>query len=116
MTCRISSRIVSGIVVIDLSGRLDFLEFSLREEVQKLLGQGNSEFVINMAEVPYVDSFGLGQLITIWTSIQRVGGKMTLLWPTPQVQKLFQLSKLDSVFAIWIEEHHALGRRSQIAS
>jgi anti-sigma B factor antagonist len=116
MTCRVTSRAVSGIVVIDLSGRLDFLEVSLREEVQRLLGEGSREFVINLSDVPYVDSFGLGQLITIWTSIQRAGGKMTLLWPTPQVLKLFELTKLNTVFTIWNEEHHAVGGRSQAAS
>ena len=116
MTCRVTSRAVSGVVVIDLSGRLDFLEVSLREEVQKLLEQGSREFVINLADVPYVDSFGLGQLISVWTSVQRAGGKMTLLWPTPQVLKLFELSKLDSVFTIWNEEHHVAGFRSHAAS
>jgi anti-sigma B factor antagonist len=115
MTCRVASRVVSGVVVIDLSGRLDFLEVSLREEVQKLLGQGSREFVINLAEVPYVDSFGLGQLITIWTSIQRLGGKMTLLWPTSQVLKLFEMTKLNTVFTIWNEEHHIIGRRNRVA-
>jgi anti-sigma B factor antagonist len=116
MTCRVTSRAISGVIVIDLSGRLDFLEVSMREEVQKLLEQGSREFVINLAEVPYVDSFGLGQLITILTSIQRAGGKMTLLWPTPQVLKLFELSKLDTVFTIWNEEHHAVGVRNRAAS
>jgi anti-sigma B factor antagonist len=116
MTCRVTSRAVSGVIVIDLSGRLDFLEVSLREEVYKLLEQGSREFVVNMADVPYVDSFGLGQLISVWTSIQRAGGKMTLLWPTPQVLKLFELTKLDTVFTIWKEEHHPVGVRSQTAS
>ena len=116
MACRVTSRAVSGVIVIDLSGRLDFLEVSLREEVQKLLGQGSREFIINMADVPYVDSFGLGQLITIWTSIQRAGGRMTLLWPTPKVLKLLELTKLNLVFIIWNEEHHVVGARSKGAS
>ena len=116
MTCRVTSRAISGVVVIDLSGRLDFLEVYLREEVQKLLGQGSREFVINLADVPYVDSFGLGQLITVWTSIKRAGGKMTLLWPAPQVLKLFELAKLDTVFTIWNEEHHVIGPRSHTVS
>jgi anti-sigma B factor antagonist len=116
MTCRVTSRSVSGVVVIDLSGRLDFLEVSLREEVQKLLEQGSREFVINLADVPYVDSFGLGQLITIWTSIQRAEGKMTLLWPTPQVLKLLELTRLNTVFTVWNEEHHVAGVRSRTAS
>jgi anti-sigma B factor antagonist len=116
MTCRVTSRTVSGVAVIDLSGRLDFLEVSLREEVQKMLEQGSREFVINVADVPYVDSFGLGQLITVWTSIQRAGGKMTLLWPTSQVLKLLELTRLDTVFTIWNEEHHVAGVRSQAAS
>ena len=110
MSCRLTSRIVSGVAVVDLSGKLRFLEFGLRDEIQKLLAQGHREFVLNLTDVSYIDSFGLGQLISNWTSIQRVGGSMTLLRPTPEVRKLFAITKLDTVFTIGDEQHYISGQ------
>lgn len=100
MSCRITSRVVSGVAVVDLSGKLRFLEFGLRDEIQKLLAQGHREFVLNLVDVSYIDSFGLGQLITVWTSIKRVGGQMSLHRPTLEVRKLFEITKLNTVFTI----------------
>src|SRR5438067_473374 len=108
MTCRIASRIVSGVIIVDVSGRLSVLEVALRDYLQKFLEEGHRDFVLNLSNVSFVDSFGLGQLISVWTSIQRSGGKMTLLRPPAQVQKLLQSTKLDTVFMIWADEQHAI--------
>jgi anti-sigma B factor antagonist len=98
MPLSIKTTIVSGVVTLDVSGRLCFLEVALRDRVEELLKAGHREFVLNLADVPYIDSFGLGQLIYIWTSIQRESGQMTLLRPTDHVRRLLQITKLDSVF------------------
>jgi len=98
MPLSIKTRIASGVVIVDMSGRLCFLEVALRDRVNELLEAGHREFVLNLADVPYIDSFGLGQLIAIWTSIGKKSGQMTLLRPTDHVRKLFQITKLDSVF------------------
>jgi len=98
MSLAITSRIVSDVVIMDLSGRLCFLEVALVDRVNKLLDDGHRDFVLNLAEVPYIDSFGLGQLIAVWSSIEKNSGQMTLLRPTDFVRKLFQITKLDSVF------------------
>jgi anti-sigma B factor antagonist len=66
--------------------------------LERMLEAGHREFVLNLADVPYIDSFSLGQLIAIWTSIRSKSGQMTLLRPTDQVRRLFQITKLDSVF------------------
>jgi anti-sigma B factor antagonist len=108
MSLAITSRIVSGVVVMDLSGRLSFLEVSLREHVSELLEEGHREFVVNLEDVPYIDSFGLGQLVSIWTSIRNKGGHLTFLRPTDRVQHLFQISKLNTVFQISGEEAQAV--------
>jgi anti-anti-sigma factor len=76
----------SGVVMVDVSGRLCFLETALLDRVNELLGAGHREFVLNLANVPYIDSFGLGQLIAIWTSIGRKCGQMTLIRPTDHVR------------------------------
>ena len=107
MSLAITSRLVSGVVIVDMTGKLRFLEVTLRERISALLEAGHHDFVLNLASVPYIDSFGLGQLITIWTSIESGGGHLTLLRPT-QVRKLFQITNLDSIFHISEEEADAV--------
>jgi anti-sigma B factor antagonist len=104
----ITSRIVSGVVIVDLNGRLCFLDVGLREQMNELLEEGHRAFVVNLANVPYVDSFGLGQLITIWTSIRSRGGQLILLRPTDHIQALFRIAKLNTIFHISSEEAHAI--------
>jgi anti-sigma B factor antagonist len=104
MPLSIKTRIESGVVFVAVSGKLCFLEVALLNCVNELLASGHREFVLNLAEVPYIDSFGLGQLITIWTSIRSSSGQMTLLRPTDHVLRLFQITKLDSVFHLSAQE------------
>ena len=100
MSCQITSTIISGEVVIDLAGRFCFLELALRDQIQKLLEEGNNQFVLDLSNLSYLDSFGLGQLICIRNSILQAGGHMKLLRPPRHVQKLLQITKLDAVFTI----------------
>jgi len=72
------------------------------------LEEGHRAFVLNLANVPYVDSFGLGQLITISASIRSKGGQLVLLHLTDHVRTLFQITKLNTVFSILAEEAHAV--------
>ena len=108
MALAVTSRIVSDVVIVEISGRLCFLETALLDSIQKLLGEGRREFVLNLADVAYVDSFGLGQLISVWTLIQGKGGQMILLRPTTYVQKLFQITKLNDVFQVSSDENEAI--------
>src|SRR5438477_1744028 len=108
MSLAITSRVLSGVVVVDIVGRLSFLDVTLRERMNEWLEEGRRAFVLNLANVPYVDSFGLGQLVTISTSIRSKGGQLTLLRPTDHVQTLFQITKLNTVFNISAEEAHAV--------
>jgi anti-sigma B factor antagonist len=108
MSITVTSRILSPTVIVDVSGRLCFLETSLSEHVNELLNEGHLEFVLNLAHVPYMDSFGLGQLISIRTSILDKGGRLVLLRPTDHVQQLLRISKLTTVFQISGEEAQAV--------
>lgn len=108
MPLAITSRLCSGVVIVEMSGRLSFLDFGLRETLNELLEEGHRAFVLNMANVPYVDSFGLGQLITVWTSVRNRGGQLILLRPTDHVQTLFRLTKLNTIFHISGEEAQAI--------
>jgi len=104
----ISSRIVSGVIVVDIVGRLCFLNVTLRDRVNEWLQEGHRAFVFNLANVPYADSFGLGQLITISNSIRSKGGRLILLGPTDHLRALFQITKLNTVFNISTDEAHAV--------
>ena len=108
MSLAITSRFVSGVVIVDMCGRLCFLEVALREHINELLKEGHREFVLNLADVPYIDSFGLGQLVTIWSSIRSKDGRLILLRPTDHVRHLLQITKLDTIFPIAVEEFQAV--------
>src|SRR5436189_104224 len=99
---------VSGVVVLDISGRLCVPEVGLSEQVNELLEEGHREFVLNLAEVPYIDSNGLGQLVVIWNSIQNKGGRLIFLRPTDHIQQLFRLTKLNTIFQTVGEEAQAV--------
>jgi len=114
MSLVITSRIISGVVIVDMSGRLCAPEVALRAHIHQQLEQGHRGFVLNLADVPYIDSFGLGQLVTMWTSIQNIGGQLILLKPTENIRKLLQITKLDSVFQTSREEAEAV--RSALTS
>lgn len=104
----ITSRLVSGVVIVDMNGRLCLRDVALCEHINELLEEGHRAFVLNLANVPYVDSFGLGQLITIWTSVRSRGGQLMLLRPTDHVQELFRITKLNTIFHISGEEAQAI--------
>jgi len=108
MSLAITSRIVSGVVIVDMSGRLCAREVALRAYINQLREEGRRAFVLNFADVPYIDSFGLGLLVTIWTSIQSVGGQLILLNPTDHIRKLLEITKLDSVFQTSCDETEAV--------
>jgi anti-anti-sigma factor len=100
MLCQITSTIVAGEVIMDLAGRFCFLELRLRDQIRKLLEEGNRHFLLDLSNLTYLDSFGLGQLVAIQNSIQEAGGSLKLLRPPGHVQKLLQITRLDTIFDI----------------
>ena len=108
MTLMIKQRAVSEVVVLDLTGRLWILDLPLRDLMNGLLADGKRHFVVNLAGVDYMDSSGLGQLVSIWTSIRNKNGYLTLLNPSKRVQRLFEITRLHTVFEIFEEEPAAV--------
>jgi anti-sigma B factor antagonist len=100
MSYQITSTVISGEVVVDLAGRLCFVDLSLRDHIGRLLQKGHRDFTLDMSKASYLDSFGLGQLISIRNSIQREGGQIRLLRPPAHVQKLLRITKLDTLFCV----------------
>jgi anti-sigma B factor antagonist len=104
MTLALASRIVSGVVIIDVSGRLCFCERSLSEQTAALLKEKYRRFVINLAETTHMDAFGLGQLIKVWTLVGNTGGSVSLMRPSVQVLRLLEITKLNTLFQVIQEE------------
>ena len=105
MPCRVTSRSVSNRIVIELSGKLHVPEeTALRDEITRLLAQGHRNFVIDLTDLSYIDSSGVGQLICVWISIQKAGGKLVLFRPNPHLIGILKAVKLSSVFSISYDE------------
>ena len=99
MTFKMSTRQLDSVTVLDCSGRLVFGEeaSALRDNVKSLLEE-NSNIVLNLAEVNYIDSGGLGTLVGLYTSAHKVGGNIKLANLTKRVGDLLQVTKLVTVF------------------
>ena len=110
MSLVITTKILSDAVIIDLSDKSCFLESALQKRVKELLEAGYRDFVVNLTDLPYLDSFALGELISIWTSINGRGGRMVLVKPTPDVREVLEMTKVDRVFPIVQSEERAIRR------
>jgi anti-sigma B factor antagonist len=109
MSLRLAPRNIQGITVIDCSGRIVFGEEAseLRELVKKLLAE-NSRVVLNLGEVSYIDSGGIGTLVSLFTTARNAGGDIKLLHLTKRVGDLLQITKLITVFETYDDQQAAL--------
>jgi len=108
MALVINSRVVGNVVVLEIVGRLWILDLPLRDRVNELLREGHRRFVLSIDGVDYIDSSGLGQIVSIWSSIRNKDGHMVILNPAKRVQRLLEITKLDTVFEIFEVEGEAL--------
>lgn len=111
MSMKASTRQVSGITIVDLSGRITLGEGSvvLRDTIKDLLGKGSKKILLNLGDVSYIDSSGIGELVSAFTSVQRQGGDLKLLNLTKKVHDLLQITKLYTVFDVKDDEAAAVG-------
>jgi anti-sigma B factor antagonist len=108
MPLQIVQRGAEEVVILDLTGRLWILDLPLRDMINGLLASGKRYFVLNIAGVNYMDSSGLGQMVTIWTSVRGKSGHMTVLRPTKRVRRLFEITHLNTIFEILENEDDAV--------
>jgi anti-sigma B factor antagonist len=103
-------REVGGVNIVDLSGKITMGEGSptLREEVHKLVAEGKKKIVLNLADVNYIDSSGLGELVSSYTSVKNSGGELKLLNLTSRVRDLLVITKLVTVFDVKDDEATAV--------
>jgi anti-sigma B factor antagonist len=106
----LNTRKVNGVIVIDMSGRLASGEavLLLRNTVRRFVEDGSARFVLNLGEVSHIDSSGLGELITCYTTIRNRGGDVKLARLTARVKDLLQLTKLVTVFDSYDDEQKAV--------
>ena len=110
MSMKSSTRQVDGITIVDLSGRITLGEGSvvLRETVRDLLSKGQKKILLNLGEVNYIDSSGIGELVSAFTTSKNQGGELKLLNLTQKVQDVLHVTKLYTVFDIKDDEFHAV--------
>jgi anti-sigma B factor antagonist len=98
------------VTIVDLSGRITLGEASVvvRDVINDLMGNGNKKIVLNLAEVNYVDSSGIGVLVSSFSSVRKQGGELKLVNITKRIRDLLQITKLYSLFDIKDDEATAV--------
>jgi anti-sigma B factor antagonist len=111
VTMKASNRQVNGVTVVDMSGRITLGEGSvvLRDSIRDLVAKGQKKILLNLGDVTYIDSSGIGELVSAFTTVRNQGGELKLLHLTKKVHDLLQITKLYTVFDIKDDETSAVG-------
>src|SRR3989442_2108507 len=106
----IRDRQVGDVVILDLAGKLTIGEGSvqLREAVRRLLDDGKKKILLNLGDVSYVDSSGIGELVSSYTTTNHNGGQLKLLNQTKKIHDLLTITKLLTVFESYDDEAAAV--------
>jgi anti-sigma B factor antagonist len=118
MHSAISTREVGGVTIVDIHGQIVLGEESsaLRKVLSNLLSEGHKKILLNLADVSYIDSSGLGSLVSAFATIRKQGGELKLLKLTNKVEDVMQITKLYTVFEILDDEAIALQSFGQSAA
>jgi anti-sigma B factor antagonist len=106
----IEERTVGDVMVLDLKGRITLGEGDelLKDKVNSLVNQGHRKVILNLAQVPYIDSAGLGEIVRTYTTVSRQGGSLKLLNLTKRITDLLSITKLLTVFETFDSEPDAI--------
>ena len=106
----IEQRAVGDVVILDLKGKITLGEGDelLKDKVNSLVNQGHKKIVLNLADVPYIDSAGLGEIVRTYTTVSRQGGNLKLLNLTKRITDLLSITKLLTVFETFESESEAV--------
>ena len=110
MSLSIKTRNVDGVMVLELSGRLTIGEpvLSLRDTIRGAIEDNDLKIILDLGNVSYIDSSGLGELVSIYTTVKNKQGDVKLLKLTAKAKDLLQMTKLLTVFDTFDEEADAL--------
>ena len=106
----IETREVSHVTIVDIDGRIILGDETgqLRDTVRRLIAEGKKKIVLNLAKVDYIDSSGMGELVSSFTTVRNSGGELKLLSLTKKVRDVVQVTKLYTVFDIKDDEFTAV--------
>ena len=112
-----TTRQIDSVTVIDVSGRITLGEgcVQLRQLIRDELGKGNKSLLVNLADVTYIDSSGIGELVSAFTAVSNQGGQLKLLKLTKKVHDLLQITKLYTVFDVHDDEAKAVSSFAKAA-
>lgn len=115
MTTTATSRLLKGVTVVDIIGSITVDQGSavLRSAVNTLSAQGRNNILLNLSGVTAIDTSGIGELVSAFTTIRRAGGELKLLTPSPSVHDLLEITKLYTVFNIQEDESAAIAAFSR---
>jgi len=107
---QIEERTAGDVVLLDLKGKITLGEGDelLKDKVNSLVNQGHKKIVLNLADVPYIDSAGLGEVVRTYTTVSRQGGALKLLNLTKRITDLLSITKLLTVFETFDSEGEAV--------
>jgi anti-sigma B factor antagonist len=107
----IDTRTVDGVTILDIHGKITIGEGSaeIRNTVRDLLQAGRKKILLNMEDVSYVDSSGIGELVSSYTTVTNQGGELKLLHLTKKLRELLAITKLLTVFSSYDDEGEAVG-------
>jgi len=110
VSVKLTTRQVGDVTVIDAAGRITLGEgsSSFRDTIRDLVAKGNKKILLNLAEVTYIDSSGIGELVSAFTTVTNQGGQLKLLSLGKRVQDLLQITKLYTVFEVLDDEAAAV--------
>ena len=110
MSVKLTTRQVGDVTVVDAAGRITLGEGAsmFRDTIRDLAAAGHKKLLLNLAEISYIDSSGIGELVSAYTTITNQGGHLKLLSLTHRVKDLLQITKLYTVFDVHEDEAHAV--------
>lgn len=107
---QITERQVGAIMILDLKGKITLGEGDevLKDKINSLILQNKKRILLNLADVPYIDSAGLGEVVRTYTTVSRQGGQLKLVNLTKRITDLLMITKLLTVFETFDVEQDAL--------
>jgi anti-sigma B factor antagonist len=107
---QIDERAVGDVTILDLKGKVTLGEGDelLKDKVNSLVNQGRKKIILNLENVPYIDSAGLGEIVRTYTTVSRQGGSLKLLSLTRRIQDLLSITKLLTIFETFESESDAV--------
>ena len=110
MSCKLNTRHVGNVAVVDIAGKITLGEGSgmVRNTIKGLVTGGERRILLNLGDVTYIDSAGLGEMVGAYASVSNAGGEIKLLNPQGKIRDLLSVTKLYSVFATFANEAEAI--------